>query len=252
MRCDVVARWQDADQDLLRDRQVVVIDVLRATTTVATALATGAAAVWPVAEVDQAFSLAEELRQGGQLVLLAGERQNHPVPGFDLGNSPLALTPDQLMGRQMVLTTTNGTPGLAAAERHGARRIYAAALINGPAVTAALARHGTGADITIVCAGTKGRLALEDFLCAGLIVDGLAARQPDLAMNDTAKAAQLGYVAAVACWPEPLLNCSHAQSLVRAGFAADVEFCAQIGSNRIVPMMVESRLVPQTLTSSPA
>lgn len=244
MRCDVVARWQDADETLLAGRRVVVIDVLRATTTIAAALAAGAAGVWPVAQVDEAFALAERLRREGRQVLLAGERQNHKVPGFDLGNSPQVLTPQLLAGADLVLTTTNGTPGLAKAKEHGAAEVYAGALINGPAVTAALAAQPDGPDITLVCAGTKGYLALEDFFCAGLIVDGLTARWPDMAVNDTARAARLAFAAAVGCWPEPLVNCSHAQSLARAGFTDDIDYCARIGSNRVVPLMMGERLVP--------
>lgn len=244
MRCDVVARWQDADESLLAGRRVVVIDVLRATSTIATALAAGAAAVWPVVEVEEAFALADRLRREGHQVLLAGERKNIKVEGFDLGNSPLALTPQLLKEAQLVLTTTNGTPGLAKAKAFGAAAVYAGALINGPAVTAALAAQPDGPDITLVCAGTKGYLALEDFFCAGLIVDGLTARWPDMAVNDTARAARLAFAAAMGCWPEPLVNCSHAQSLARAGFRDDIGYCARIGTNQVVPVMMGDRLVP--------
>lgn len=242
MRCDVVSRWQDAQPQLLQDRVVAVIDVLRATTTIATALAAGTQAVWPVAEVDEAFEKAAELRNDGGEVLLAGERQNVRVEGFDLGNSPLALTPEVVDGKEMVLTTTNGTPGLAVARRHGAREIYAAALVNGPAVTAALARWVGKASITIVCAGTRGQLSLEDCLGAGLLVDGLVARYPDLTINDTARAARLAYQSAITFWPEPLFECRHAQNLMRAGFADDVQYCAQIGSLSVLPVMQGLRI----------
>src|SRR5262249_26176709 len=110
----------------LRGGTAVVIDVLRATTTMVHALAAGCSAVWPCAEIEEAQALAAALRPGR--VLLAGERDGRPIPGFDLGNSPREFTPAVCRGAAVVLTTTNGTRALLRAAE--AERAVAAALVN--------------------------------------------------------------------------------------------------------------------------
>src|SRR5207253_3831472 len=98
----------------LAGRGVVVIDVLRATTSVITALANGAKAVIPAATSEEAVRLASNLEKDG--VLLAGERKTLKIEGFALGNSPVEMTPAAVAGKTIVLTTTNGTPALVAAQ----------------------------------------------------------------------------------------------------------------------------------------
>lgn len=241
MRCDLELRWQDAEPGRLTGRNVVVIDVLRATTTVAEALAGGAAAVWPVAEVEDAYTLAGRLRQAGERVVLAGERDNRPPQGFDLGNSPLDFTPEAVGGAQVVLCTTNGTRALAVAAGARPRAVYTAALVNAPQVVTELAGQQDG-DVTILCAGTRGRPSLEDFLCGGLIAAGLQERIPHLVLADAAHAALLAYRSACADWPTALLTADHAQALTRGGFRADVRHCSRIGARPVVVVLDGDRL----------
>ncbi|HZT82367.1 MAG TPA: 2-phosphosulfolactate phosphatase [Gemmataceae bacterium] len=160
----------------------VVIDVLRATTTVVHALAAGCTAVRPCAEVEEARELAGGMRAGR--VLLGGERGGRPPPGFDLGNSPKEYCGKLCRGATLVLTTTNGTRALLRAAE--AERVLLAAFVNFSAVCEQL-RHDPR-PLHIVCAGTDGEVALEDTLLAGALVDYLS-EATEVRLNDAARLA---------------------------------------------------------------
>src|SRR5437764_10007581 len=148
----------------LGGRGVVVIDVLRATTTVVTALANGAKAVIPAATSEEAVRLASNLEKDG--VLLAGERKSLKIEGFALGNSPREMTPATVAGKTIVLATTNGTPALVAAQ--GGEPVLVGAPVNFKAVAerarGLLVQRGT---LVIVCGGRDKQFALEDAYAAG-------------------------------------------------------------------------------------
>src|SRR5262245_17347636 len=163
----------------------VVVDVLRATTTIVHALAAGCSCVRPCAEVDEARRLAGSLPAGK--VLLGGERDGKPLPGFDLGNSPGEHTAARCRGRALVLTTTNGTRALLRAA--GAQRVLLAAFVNYSAVCEQL-RHELR-PVHIVCAGSAGEVALEDTLLAGALVECLCDAQ-EVRLNDGARLARGG------------------------------------------------------------
>ncbi len=160
----------------------VVIDVLRATTTIVHALAAGCTAVRPCAEVDEARELAGGMRAGR--VLLGGERGGCPLPGFDLGNSPREYTAKLCRKRTLVLTTTNGTRALLRAVE--AERILVAAFANYSAICEQLRQDAR--PVHIVCAGTEGSVSLEDTLLAGALVDFLC-QVGEVRLNDAARLA---------------------------------------------------------------
>jgi 2-phosphosulfolactate phosphatase len=160
----------------------VVIDVLRATTTIVHALAAGCVAVRPCACVEEARHLAGQMRAGH--VLLAGERDGRPLPGFDLGNSPKDFTACRCKGQTLVLTTTNGTRALVRCQQ--AARVLVAAFVNYSAVCEQLRLDAR--PIHIVCAGNAGDVALEDTLLAGAIVDFLC-EHLEVHLNDGARLA---------------------------------------------------------------
>jgi 2-phosphosulfolactate phosphatase len=160
----------------------VVVDVLRATTTIVHALAAGCTAVRPCAEVEEARALAGQMRVGR--VLLGGERGGLPLPGFDLGNSPHEYTAKVCHGNTLVLTTSNGTRALLRAAE--AERTVLAAFVNYSAVCEQL-RHDPR-PIHILCAGTEGEVALEDTLLAGALVDYLC-EAVAIRLNDSARLA---------------------------------------------------------------
>ena len=168
--------------DRLAGGVAVVIDVLRSGTTMVHALAAGCTAVRPCAEVDDARALAEGMRAGR--VLLAGERDARPIPGFDLGNSPGDYTHKLCRGTTLVLTTTNGTRALARAA--DAERVLVAAFVNYSAVCEQLRREAR--PIHLVCAGNHGQPALEDTLLAGAFIEYLC-EEADIRVNDAARLA---------------------------------------------------------------
>src|SRR5437588_7777933 len=160
----------------------VVIDVLRAATTIINALAAGCTAVRPCAEVEEARELAGQMRAGR--VLLGGERGGAPLPGFDLGNSPREYTPKACRGTTLVLTTTNGTRALLRAAE--AERVLVAAFVNYSAVCEQIRQDAR--PVHIVCAGTEGEVSLEDTLLAGALVDCLS-QACEVRLNDAARLA---------------------------------------------------------------
>jgi 2-phosphosulfolactate phosphatase len=155
----------------LRGGVAVVIDVLRATTTILHALAAGCDTVRPCATVEEARHLADHLPAGK--VLLGGEREGLPLPGFDLGNSPGEYTPSRCKGTTLVLTTTNGTKALVHAAQ--AERVFLAAFGNFSAVCEQLKDERR--PVHILCAGEDGAVALEDTLLAGALVNFLVSRR---------------------------------------------------------------------------
>jgi 2-phosphosulfolactate phosphatase len=198
----------------------VVIDVLRATTTIATALANGASAVIPVSTVDEARQAAAALPAG--TVLLGGERGGVRIDGFDLDNSPASYGPGVVRNKQIVFTTTNGTRALLAVRK--ARCILAGGFVNFAATTdVLLANRG---DVAIVCAGTDGRVSMEDVLCAGALVDRMiAASGCEVRWDDVAELAAMAF-RQVADSPERFLSALHqshgGSNLVALGLRDDI------------------------------
>ncbi len=177
------------DASRLAGGSAVVIDVLRASTTVCAALHAGAARVVPFASVDDARRFADRLAQtsGGrepsESPLLGGERHGVKIDGFDLGNSPLEYTKQKVSGRTVVFTTTNGTRALLAAG--AADRIYMGAFANLNPLCDQLAKDP--GNIHLICAGTDGQVTLEDAYAAGEIALTLLQKLPNLELgNDEA------------------------------------------------------------------
>lgn len=222
VRVEVAFRTEEAGPPN-PDGVAVVIDVLRATTWVATALEWGAWGVRPVREVEAARALAQSLREAGQGVLLAGERGGLPPQGFDLGNSPAELMGLELRGRRLVLTTTNGTRALEAVA--GSGEVLVTSLRHGEATARYLARRGR--PVRLVCAGTEGRLSLEDLLAAGWVVRHLQRLGVQLQLADTARVAEALAVAWEGRELEALRAAEHGQYLVGLGFAQDLALAAQ-------------------------
>jgi 2-phosphosulfolactate phosphatase len=158
--------------ETVRAPVAVVVDVLRATSTIVQALASGYRRVLCCAEIDEARELRERLGEG----VLAGERLAQAIPGFDLGNSPAEFVEPR--GETVILTTTNGTRAIAAAAA-GAETVLVGSLLNLAAVADAV--REAGADVEVVCAGVDGRFTLDDAYCAGRIAALLGGERSDAA-----------------------------------------------------------------------
>jgi 2-phosphosulfolactate phosphatase len=227
----------------LPDR-VVVIDVLRATSTMAEALANGARAVFPVDTADDAARIAQNI--GRDSVILCGERKGLPIEGFDLGNSPGEFTPERVEGQSLVMTTSNGTRAfLAVAERwaakadpeHGA--VLAGSFLNLGAVAREVAK-GEGA--ALVCAGREGRFGLDDALCAGALIRALEA-DGAVALNDAGQAARrlFGDVDVA----ERLADTAAGRHLAAIELAADVDFCSRVDRTDVVPRFRDRKITAE-------
>jgi 2-phosphosulfolactate phosphatase len=227
-RITVVRTWQEANADQLAEQCVVVIDVLRWSTVVVTALANGAEHVEAFATPDDARARAEALGRGR--VVLGGERNNRALEGFDVGNSPLEYQPSRVERKIVVTSTTNGTSALVAAR--AAASVHVAAFVNLSAtVTALAAELENGRSVTLLCAGQAGQETLEDTACAGAIVDVLrtgGALRPD-GLDDEAERAVREWVTHKRSTEVVMHASRHARALRSEGFGADVSAAASVG-----------------------
>ncbi len=221
----------------LAGRTVVVIDVLRATSTLVEALANGARSVFPAQTTDDAVRLAQAL--GREDVLLCGERRSLKIPGFDLGNSPLEFTAERVAGKVLVMATTNGTPALMACA--GAKQVLVASLLNLGAVVQELA--AAGEDVEILCAGRERRFALEDALCAGMLALGLRERLERAPRTNDAAAVAMSLARRASGRMERWLGRSAAgRQLKEIGLADDVAYCAAVDRHTVVPRLKERQV----------
>jgi 2-phosphosulfolactate phosphatase len=231
VRIDVVLTAGDAVAAQFPGATALVIDVLRASTTIVTALGNGAACVIPVETVEEARARKAAL---GADAILAGERNSDPPEGFDLGNSPLEFTADRVRGRSIVMTTSNGTRALTAAR--AAAAVGVAALVNAGAAAAwALAQ---GRDVVLVCGGELGAPSLEDEVCAGLLVARLAAAAPAVTLTPAADAAQALGLRYGRDLERLGRDAPHARGLVLKGRAEDIAFCLALDTSTVVPTLV--------------
>lgn len=217
-------------REACRGWQPVVIDVLRATSTIVTALAAGARAIVPrctPAEVDELARV-----RAAERPLRAGERGGLRIPGFDLGNSPREFVASAVGGRTICFTTTNGTQALEEAAALG--EVACAALLNRAAVARWL--HGRGRNAVLLCAGTEGAFSADDVGVAGAIIDALRALEPALEVDDLGLVAEAWYRAAdgeLAAW---LGKTRHGRRLRALGFADDLVSCADLDALSLVPV----------------
>lgn len=248
MRVDVLwtpAEWPAIDP---QNRVAIVIDVLRSTSTIATALANGARAILPAATTEDALQIARSLGRDG--VLLCGERRNVRIEGFDFGNSPGEFERDVVEGRTLVMNTTNGTHALLAAS--GARAVYVASFLNLGVVVDEVRRDG--GDPVFVCAGRSGLVGLDDVLCAGAAVARLGGHEPgkkkakgrgraDVELGDGALAAQMLWLASAPIDPAVLLATGAGRQLEALGWTDDVAACAQVDALRVIPVLENRKIV---------
>ena len=202
----------------------VVFDVLRATSSMITALAHGAAEIHPVRTIEEARELKLRLPDA----LLGGERQGDPIPGFDLGNSPFEYQ-EKAAGRRIICTTTNGTIALRACEL--AERVLVGAILNLGAVAEEL-RRSAAEKVMLICAGTFADFALEDAWASGALILKLPAE--DLSDSARAMAALAGHCGD----PASLLRqAKNGRALIAKGREKEVAWCARASEFDLVGEM---------------
>lgn len=216
----------------LSDKIVVVIDIFRATTSICYGLSNGAKAIIPVSTIDECASF----KDSGYL--LAAERNGKRVEGFDLGNSPFSYEKENIAGKTIVLTTTNGTKALSKAKE--AKEIIIGSFLNLTAVASYL--QAQELDIVLLCAGWKNQFCLEDTLFAGAVVEKLVASS-NFVLDDSAMGAEDLYKAAKDNLSEYLSKSSHGERLKKLNIQRDIAFCLQMDVITGVPILKNEELV---------
>lgn len=226
--CLSPALWPQFDP---QHKVAVVIDVLRATSTIATALANGAEAVIPVTGIEDCKAF-----EGLPHHLLAAERDGRTYPGMSFGNSPKEYTPEVVSGKTLVLTTTNGTLSLDLTQQ--AEERYTASFLNLTATTNHLS--ALGKDTILMCAGWKGRVNLEDTLLAGAIVKQLMHHFS--VADDEAMLALGAFNGCRNTLLDTVLKSAHAQRLAHIGIRDDIQYCLQTDLYAVVCKMQGNRI----------
>lgn len=231
---EVVLLPADLTARCIESRSVAVFDVLRATTSITAALAAGVEQVRIFSNVQQA---ADAAALHGSGILLCGETNCLPPPGFELGNSPAAFNPTAHGGRIAFLSTTNGTGAIITAR--AAPLLIAAALVNASAAARCLLESAR--DVTLLCAGTRGRVAMEDVIGAGAVADALLAAGAT-EIGDVARIALRLFRASRESLPQVLRDSEGGRNITAASMTTDVDFCARLDMFNVVGRILDNPL----------
>lgn len=230
MKIDVHFTLPEVDAADLADATVVVVDPIRATTSIVEALANGAGSIYPTASTEDAVRLASSL--GRDDTILCGERKGVKVEGFDLGNSPAEFDEAAVSGKKLVMSTTNGTRALATAAEAG--RVVVCAFTNLSAVAREVSKDDA---VVVLCAGREDRFAIDDALCAGHLVRRLLeGSDSEVELDDPARAA---HALAEELTPtrKLLSTIAAGRALGEIGLADDLDICGDVDRHAIVPIM---------------
>ncbi len=239
-RLDLFFTPAGVEEGMLKGYRVVMIDVLRASTSVTMGLYNGARDVLVASSVSEASELTFQLARDD--VLLCGERDGKLVEGFNIGNSPGDYTRDRVRGRTLIFGTTNGTPALVKAFE--ARELYICSFVNVNEVIRVLTKDDNFSPIAILCAGNKNRFAMEDALCGGLLISGIKSKLKNrFRHNDAAQTALVLSNDMGDNLTELLRKVDHGRYLVEIGMEDDLPICAAIDSVPIVPVMRDGKFV---------
>ena len=233
MRVDLHFTPHQIDELALRDKTVVVVDVLRASTSIATALNNGAKEIIPVTTVERAVKISGNLF--GDYVLRGGERNGKMIEGFNLGNSPFDYSEEKVKGKAIIFSSTNGS--MAIEKSRFARHVAICGFVNIALVTEFMKELRQ--DFIIVCAGNNGMFSLEDSVCAGMLVHKLSEDDGvELLLSDAAIAATMLYRGHSRSLLKMIKNSEHGKYLASIGFADDLPVCAGVDTIPVLPQLV--------------
>lgn len=218
MKISVYATPDSIMEKDLKDQAIVVVDVLRATSTMISALYNGCKEVIPVTEIEEAINMSKNYDKDSYL--LCGERNAQPIEGFHLSNSPLEYKREIVEGKTILFTTTNGTRAMRMTS--DARSVVACSMINVDAVAEYIL--DLGCDTVFVCAGTEGRFSLDDCITAGAVISRIKSKK-DVDMDDLAIVAVTAYDNACGRIHEVLKDTVHYKKLAALGLTEDLGYC---------------------------
>ncbi len=214
---------------------VVVIDVLRACSTITHALSQGCKAVYPFASINECLKKAKEL--GHENVTLGGERGCVKIKGFQLGNSPKEYSRETVEGKYVFFTTTNCTKNLHAISQLGQiKEGIICSFLNLPAVSEYLTK--TGGWVHLALSGTGGKVSLEDVVCGGMLIQRLL-EQKAWGLSDSARLAYITYLHYKDNIIQALRDSNHGRRLIELGMEKDLAFCSQVGLYNLIPRISE-------------
>jgi 2-phosphosulfolactate phosphatase len=240
MKIDLSFSAGQFDDLQLRDKNVVVLDVLRASTTITVALNNGAREIIPVASIESAVKISGSLF--GEVTLRGGERNGKTIEGFNLGNSPLEYTDAAVKGKSIIYCTTNGS--VAMAKSRYARMLIVGSFLNLTAVVDFMREEKK--DFLFICAGrlnSIGNFSLEDAVCAGMMIQKLMKDESlELILSDSAKAAHALYKSFGRSVLKMLKTSEHGKYLIEIGFADDLKICAAVDSVPVLPVQIDNKI----------
>ena len=237
MNVEVFLTSANVSEEDVKDKSVIVIDVLRASSTIATALSNGARAVVPAQDMAEAGKIASNMDH--RSFLMGGEKGGEKIEGYHLGNSPLEYVGDTVQDRTIIFNTTNGTRAIGRAR--SADHLLVGCFLNAARVVQFVEQSDK--DVVIICAGWRNRVSLEDTLCAGLMLDRLWRGQEPDRVSDTAHVAYSQYRHDHDRLDRALRRAHHARWLTERGHGADVDYCFQLDVLPVLPVYDDSRLV---------
>ncbi len=233
MLVDIVISADDIKREKIEDKTVVVIDMLRATSVITTALHNGCISAIPLLTVEEALALCSKDREK---YILGGERKALKIEGFDCSNSPLEYTEEKVLGKTLIITTSNGTRAIKGSE--SARNLLLGAMINAKAVADKILALGN--DVTIVNAGTLGQFSMDDFICSGYIIQHLADKI-SLDLTDIAHTAHYIYKENPNI-EDFIKNARHYKRIMELGLQEDLVYCCSKDIIDIVPEYNEGKI----------
>ncbi len=238
MKVNVIVSPAVVEELYFSGKTTVVIDVLRATSTIVYALMNGAKEIIPVGSVEFAMK-ASSTMFGGQ-TLLAGERNTKMIDGFNMGNSPAEFTQEKISGKGIVLFTTNGTRAIVKSKYSA--NVIIASFLNINAVAEYLVQLNE--NVEIVCSGRNNQLGMDDTVCAGKLIQLLAEKTENLELNDSSLAAVVLAKSQGKNLKKMMQGSDHGKILIENGFQDDIAFCAKTNITDIVPVFVNGVIKP--------
>jgi 2-phosphosulfolactate phosphatase len=233
MQINTVSTVEEISPEHLHGRTVIVIDVLRATSTIVTALDSGFASIIPVKTADEALSLRSIN------TVIAGEWHCKKIDGFDYNNSPTVLKKKDHKGKHLVLLTTNGTKAIEKAAQ--ADWLLIGSFLNAKACVKEAMRKNN--DITIYCAGTRNEFAFEDGLAAGMMVHLLKKQVSSIETCDFSDAMEACFLQLAERIPKLLFTTTTGKRLVENQYEEDIQYCSQTDISQIVPIAKGNRIL---------
>lgn len=226
MNIDLIISAKNIDNEKIKNKTVIVIDMLRATSVIITALKNGCKEVRAVLTIDEAVKIADSDRKN---YILGGERDAVKIKGFDFSNSPIEYTENKISGKKLIMTTTNGTKAINGCKE--AKSILIAAMINAKAAAKQVIELNN--DLVIVNAGTNGEFSIDDFICSGYIISLIKA-DTDVKLMDIATTALYVYKQNTDI-KNFIKYANHYKKIEELGLYEDLEYCCQKDIIDIVP-----------------